>query len=435
MAKELYLLLGAVVRQIREDRGLSQRKLAEFARLSLRRLQAIESGQALVRRNTVKGLSSALGVDSHEIVDIRVTTWRWLPELEVGDAISKLVKAIDADMAGDHRSAVELAQNALRLVDPYRQREDYCAVMIKLLTFMDHEGQHERVIDLTRQLIQVTPVSGIGEGVARYREALALRRLERFDEAARIFESLHRSRACEVWVSALHQLGVIHLERAKRTAVGPTRSRLLDQALEAFERCIDIWRKCDGPHRMGFALTRLGQTLSLRGDHQAALSAFCEALYTFARHNCMRYVQMTLEDLFGYVFTPSAAANAAEPPASSDHATGQRSCGNGTTPGSRAPDARSSAGASQTGSSQGSGGARTRASREQKKASARRERQKTRRKKLREKKAATSGKRRDQQRGRASRRASKPKTKHASKLRRRREASPSALRRRRGKSR
>ncbi len=61
-AQEVMVYLGANVRRVRRERGLTQEALAEAVGLELRTVARIESGTANVVLSTLVDLSDALGV-------------------------------------------------------------------------------------------------------------------------------------------------------------------------------------------------------------------------------------------------------------------------------------------------------------------------------------------------------------------------------------
>ena len=58
---------GYVIRSLRLERGLTQRQLAERARISLEAVWTIENGRKHPRRSTIELLAEALGVDRREL--------------------------------------------------------------------------------------------------------------------------------------------------------------------------------------------------------------------------------------------------------------------------------------------------------------------------------------------------------------------------------
>lgn len=61
--------LSKRVRDLRKRNGISQEKLAENSRLSLRTIQRIESGETTPRGETLKRLSETLNVSPNEIIE------------------------------------------------------------------------------------------------------------------------------------------------------------------------------------------------------------------------------------------------------------------------------------------------------------------------------------------------------------------------------
>jgi transcriptional regulator with XRE-family HTH domain len=61
------LKAGTVIKALRQERGLTQRQLAERARISLEAVWTIENGRKHPRRSTIELLAEALGVDRGEL--------------------------------------------------------------------------------------------------------------------------------------------------------------------------------------------------------------------------------------------------------------------------------------------------------------------------------------------------------------------------------
>ena len=57
------MALGSKIKQIRQDRGLSQRKLAEKASLSSAYMSLIESNKKIPALKTLDDIASALGIN------------------------------------------------------------------------------------------------------------------------------------------------------------------------------------------------------------------------------------------------------------------------------------------------------------------------------------------------------------------------------------
>jgi len=68
MASDYPTLFGARVRELREDRGLSQEALADAAELHRTHISLIERGQRSVRLETIERLAIAFGVQPSELL-------------------------------------------------------------------------------------------------------------------------------------------------------------------------------------------------------------------------------------------------------------------------------------------------------------------------------------------------------------------------------
>jgi len=63
--------IGTKISEIRKRKGLSQEELSEQAKINLRTLQRVESGESSPRGNTLKSLCEVLELNIEEILDYR----------------------------------------------------------------------------------------------------------------------------------------------------------------------------------------------------------------------------------------------------------------------------------------------------------------------------------------------------------------------------
>lgn len=60
--------LGRRIRQLREQRGWTQEKLADEAGLASRHIQQLEHGERWPRADTLRRLAEAFGIEAEEIL-------------------------------------------------------------------------------------------------------------------------------------------------------------------------------------------------------------------------------------------------------------------------------------------------------------------------------------------------------------------------------
>jgi transcriptional regulator with XRE-family HTH domain len=67
---DLLRALGNAIREIREDRGLSQEKLAELAELHRTYISSVEQGRRNISFENIHKIAAALGVSMTELVQL-----------------------------------------------------------------------------------------------------------------------------------------------------------------------------------------------------------------------------------------------------------------------------------------------------------------------------------------------------------------------------
>ena len=57
------MYIGSLIKQLRKDRGLSQKKFAELTYVSVPTIQSLESNKKIPRVETLQAIADALGLD------------------------------------------------------------------------------------------------------------------------------------------------------------------------------------------------------------------------------------------------------------------------------------------------------------------------------------------------------------------------------------
>jgi transcriptional regulator with XRE-family HTH domain len=293
----MYLLDGARVRQLREASGLSQREFADRADIGLRTLSAVEGNARTVKADIATQIAEVLEKSLGELGE-PVVSWLWVPNLDPPDQ-RKLTAAIRGDMRGEHAKAAERCRDVLLAAEELGEFEVYAAVLVKLVTFLDHAGEHEQALDeLDSFFVRVDTEHPTCHGEidwARYHRGICLRRLERFDDARLDLQQLVDDGG-PYRQSALYQLVVVDLEQALKDGA----RRLPVDLLDRLQECHDAWIPQES-HRHAFPLRRMGQWYAVNGQYRESCECFMKAIELFARHDCDRYVEASFKDMRKYV--------------------------------------------------------------------------------------------------------------------------------------
>ncbi len=300
----MYLPHGSKIRGLREGQGLSQKDLADRALIGLRTLSSIEKSKRTITPEVAHDLAVALGVTVGQICD-PVISWQWVPELEPAQQ-RKLSAAIKDDMQGQHAKAVAQCRELLAAVAKAGRFENFAAVFVKLITFMDHAGDHQQALDELDSFLQSAEEQNRSACLqvhwARYHRGICLRRLKRYDEAKNELQTLQND-SPEYEQAAAYQLAVADLKQTTESGDHSSFVRLLTQ----FEQCHDAWSPL-GTHRHAYPLRRMGQVHALADNHRQALTCLLDALEIFARHHCDRYVEETRADIQELIVDPLCPA-------------------------------------------------------------------------------------------------------------------------------
>ena len=206
-------------------------------------------------------------------------------------------------MAGRHVQAVDICRAILRGLDVDDDPETYGAVLVRLVSFLDHAGSYQTGIDEVDAFINEMTEQPADLGCAwlRYHKGICLRKLGRLDEAAAIFESLE-NRDGDFEASCLHQRGVVELAQYG-VDPSPRAKSALQDARQFLEDCLSAWEG-RGLHREGFTRRRLAQACALAGDYVAAIRHMTKAIEIFASYRCQRYRKEAWEDMEEKILKP-----------------------------------------------------------------------------------------------------------------------------------
>lgn len=289
----MYIPHGAMIRAVREEQGLSQQDLADRAIIGLRTLGFVEKSERPITPDVAHSLADALGLSVRQIGD-PVISWQWVPELTPSQQ-RKLSIAIRDDMGARHAKAVAQCREVLADVAAVGTFENVAAVFVKLITFMDHAGDHQQALDeLDSFFKHVTTQNHLASPQvhwALYHKGICLRRLMRYDEARQELLKL-KIASPEYEQAATYQLAVIDLKQATES----NNRDAFDGLLCQFQQCHDDWLPL-GTHRHAYPLRRIGQLYAFVGNYRQALAYLLDALEIFARNHCDRYVQETRADI------------------------------------------------------------------------------------------------------------------------------------------
>lgn len=316
------------MRELRKAMGLTQQQFdrdskKHGASISRRTLQDIERNIRLVGPDVLKAVATVLRVPPGRLVVETVHTptwgghtwiedqvhyaWLQLPTLPVAQG-RELVHAIRCAMAGRADQAARICRRVLGQIQKDDGFEEYAAVLVKLVTFLDEAGRHREALkeleEFSADLEAGYKCSPSCRLWAEYHRGICLRRLaeedtDLYSAAEGVFRRLEESGG-KLRTAAAHQLGVVYLEQAARTR-GKRAARLFAQADQLFSKAHRDWKRRGGAFREGFPLRRLGQSCALQGRYREALERFLQALTVFIRYHSHRYVHNTLKDIRTYV--------------------------------------------------------------------------------------------------------------------------------------
>ena len=116
---------GPLLRQLRDDAGLTQEELAEAASLSPRSISDLERGiNATARKQTARLLADALGLTGLQRADFQATAYGRSPEVSAaggpgprGGSVAAATRTLPRDISGFTGRAAELARLTAGLAD------------------------------------------------------------------------------------------------------------------------------------------------------------------------------------------------------------------------------------------------------------------------------------------------------------------------------
>ena len=314
MREELYFLDGATVKARRESQGDTQESLAAATRgiardwnrkrrpeetargISVRTINIIEQNHRAVKQEIARMLGEALGVDWKTLI-ASVVYQRGLSYLplegvrkEIRDGVKR---AIQLSMYGDPRKAAECIAK-LRRDLPALTANENATLIVKEASFRDESGEHleaYRLLDALRKSADFDALPASTRNWAIYHAAIALRRLNRLDEALSTLEPLLIDKGDATWAAAMHQRGVVFLLKAKNGDASA-----IVEARNALETSRERWRH-ERNHREGFSLRRLAEVCVLEGRIAEAALCLFDAGAIFSASGCHRDLAQTREQL------------------------------------------------------------------------------------------------------------------------------------------
>jgi transcriptional regulator with XRE-family HTH domain len=298
----LWIINGPLVRELREELGLSQQDLAKRAKVHVRTILNIENGHTkAVTSNTILGFAREFRRAPEDVIITRVTAWDEVPRVKNKRDRGILSTAVHEDMEGNHAKAIELCERVNRRALDTDDRRGYEDTTVLLATFLDHAGRHKESLQKCEQLLADGKTSTSCRQWAGHHRGIALRRLGSLSEARAAFEQILQERGRHL-ASTRHQLGVVALEEA-RLEEGPRRRVRLDEAESTFKIAIGEWRNIAGRltargyHRVAHSHRRLGHVYTELGDLRAALEQLLQAHQLFAWHHTSRYVEAVRREI------------------------------------------------------------------------------------------------------------------------------------------
>lgn len=312
--------VGPRIVAARRLRGLSQRDLAKRSTVGVGTVIAAERGRPL-RLSSMKKLALALGREIPQLFDL-VSRLRptdvpgFLVQQTMPEADRKIVEAARTatveDMSGRFEAAQFAIDSTLRetSTEPGQARDH---LILRQAISLDNAGKSAQAIGLLEQLRKansrpdrLTPL----DVWILYHLGIARRRMaergesgfeNQLDEAERLLMQVASRKDHEQSIAAVHQLGCLHLVRARHPATTQRRSgEMYRRATRHFEMAQRKWKKI-GNFREGYAHRRLGEIARRIGDRRLAFGHLMNAFEVFVRHDCYRYrdsVRHEIDELF-----------------------------------------------------------------------------------------------------------------------------------------
>ena len=295
--KQMTWTLGKRMVQLREDRGLLQQDVADRADISKRTLRHMERCERPVKLWEIRAVAHVLGVLVDEIRGESADTlqpdfpWQQCP-IPLYDP--RLVwKALAYDMNGDFNRALEVLQAGLDQLDPHDPDDlrDWAFLCVKRDSIRSNAGRNMAALEGLDRLLDAHGRSFIPRsklrGLIDFHRGVILRRLEYFDDAALLFDTLQHNTLCAP--GSWHQLGVL----AAIGAGSDRKSALFDSARVLLTKSLEVWAKGAGSHRAGFSERRLAEIHLAGGDRETATAYLDSACQRFEQASCTRYVNET----------------------------------------------------------------------------------------------------------------------------------------------
>lgn len=322
--REMYWLVGSKIRDLRRAQELTQEDFEERSRdvgaeVSRRTLQDVERNIRAVSARVRDDIARVLKVDPKDLVadtvhspaaagqvDVEHELHVALPTPKLSSALrQQLIASIRLALSGRPENAARACRHILRQLSKEDAFEEYAAVLVKYVTFLDEAGQHRRALDEIEGLL-----NDIKDGHrcskacriwAEYHKGVCLRRLaaadpDLFPAAANVLKRVEAEGGA-IGTAAVHQLAVVYLEEAKTRAAKDAK-RLLSKAEPLFRKAHAAWkRETSRSWRQGYPLRRLGQLYALQARHDEALTHYLDALEVFSCHHVLRLVEATKKDI------------------------------------------------------------------------------------------------------------------------------------------
>ena len=305
---------GTKLIEQREKKGWNRAMLERKSGVSLRTIGSAERG-GRVRPTTLRKLASALAVPPEYLL-IDPKAWRnsdrfpFLDQQEFPNEVEPeqaeiLICAAKADMKERPNPESMNFDSALRATKLNLNAK--AEIIVKYATALDNVGRNNVALSMVTDIVENPRWQRIHPWIrswAKYHMAIADRRiaekdrpnaLRHLDQAERRLGEILQDSRKEKSVTkkrqrtaARHQLGVIALERARRSPKKVTGLQHLEHADQHFMQAEKEWHKTSN-YREGFAIRRRAEILELRGKRGEAIDLYLDALEIFLRFECSYY--------------------------------------------------------------------------------------------------------------------------------------------------
>jgi tetratricopeptide (TPR) repeat protein len=296
---------GSEVRSRREEAGLSQGELAKKTGYSERAIKAIEAGMPCFKK-TLSDISSALQCKFDDLVlDIRRPSMATVDEAlasigpdgrelcepfrrllysldraplpQVAEMELLLLLAIRRDVLGE--AGATLLAEAVVMQAPKGHGDLPGRATVRLASFYDHAGQQSKGIRLLDQFLkQHAKRDGLYWWALLQKGTLLVSAAEWVQASAVLRRVRTKAPDKRHRLGAMHQLGVISLERGR-----------LRQAESWFSRCLEERKQAAPDFRIAYDYRRLAEVYSKSGQLDDARSALAQARAVVKAFSFRRY--------------------------------------------------------------------------------------------------------------------------------------------------